>query len=154
MSHAVRPATPSDAEALAAIHAACFAKAWPAAALHIFVADSAGIGFVALDTESKPAGFVLGRVAADEAEILTLAVSPAHRRQGVASALCAHLLTALRARGAAALFLEVSNTQAPALALYAGLGFTRVGLRPRYYDDGSDALLMRLDPLPRTVDVN
>lgn len=154
MSHDIRPATPSDAEALAAIHAACFAKAWPAASLRTLIADPAGVGFVARYAQISLAGFVLGRIAADEAEILTLAVSPAHRRQGVASALCAHLLTALSARGAAALFLEVSKTETPALALYAGLGFRRVGLRPRYYEDGATAILMRLDPLPGTVDAN
>lgn len=154
MNHDIRALTPSDAEALAAIHAACFARAWPAASLRTLIADPAGVGFVARSARRSPSGFVLGRIAADEAEILTLAVMPSHRRQGVASALCAHLLTALRARGASALFLEVSEMQAPALALYAGLGFAPVGLRPRYYEDGSDAILMRLDPLPQMVDAN
>lgn len=148
MSRSIRPASPVDANALADIHASCFARPWPADSLRTLIADPTGAGFVALDAQGMPAGFVLGRIAADEAEILTLAVMPPHRRQGMAAALCAHLVTALSTRGAATLFLEVSRAQRPALSLYAGLGFARVGLRPHYYEDGSDAILMRLAPVP------
>jgi [ribosomal protein S18]-alanine N-acetyltransferase len=88
-------------------------------------------------------GFVLARAAAGEAEILTLAVVPAARRQGVGSALLAGAMAAACARGAAEMFLEVAASNAAAHALYAGLGFTEVGRRPRYYADGADAFVLR-----------
>lgn len=94
------------------------------------------------------AGFVLMRVAADEAEILTLAVLPAARRQGVATRLMQACLTEAARNGAAAMFLEVSDSNEAAQALYARLGFRRVGLRRAYYPNGSDALVLRCDLTP------
>jgi [ribosomal protein S18]-alanine N-acetyltransferase len=91
------------------------------------------------------AGLILARVAAEEAEILTLAVAPAARRQGQGVALLAGAMTVARIRGAEAMFLEVAAGNAAALALYGGFGFTEVGRRRRYYPDGSDALVLRRD---------
>ena len=90
-------------------------------------------------------GMVLGRVAADEAEILTLAVAPPARRQGRGRALLEAAFAEMAARAAAKVFLEVSTANTGARALYAAVGFTEVGRRRRYYHDGADALLMRRD---------
>lgn len=92
-----------------------------------------------------PAGFVLGRASAGEAEVLTIAVGPAARRGGLGRALMRALMAEAARRGAVDLFLEVSETNAPARALYAGLGAAEAGRRRRYYPDGSDALVLRLD---------
>lgn len=91
-----------------------------------------------------PAGFVLARVAAAEAEILTLAVLPERRREGIGAALLRGAASAAAARGARTLFLEVSEANAAARALYAAAGFTERGRRPRYYADGSDARVLGL----------
>ncbi|CAH0217823.1 GNAT family N-acetyltransferase [Roseomonas sp. CECT 9278] len=91
-----------------------------------------------------PAGFAMGRVAAGEAEVLTLAVHPAARRCGLGVALMRGLMAESAGRGAAELFLEVSAANDAARALYAGLGAIVAGLRRRYYPDGSDALVLRL----------
>jgi ribosomal-protein-alanine N-acetyltransferase len=93
-------------------------------------------------------GFVLARVAADEAEILTLAVAADARRQGHGASLLAHAMAAAAARGAAAMFLEVAATNEAARALYTAAGFGEAGRRARYYADGGDALILRrtLDP--------
>ncbi|MBW8268375.1 GNAT family N-acetyltransferase [Caldovatus aquaticus] len=91
-----------------------------------------------------PAGFVLARVAAEEAEILTLAVLPERRGAGIGTALLRGAATVAAARGARTLFLEVSEANAAARALYAAAGFTGRGRRPRYYADGSDALVLGL----------
>jgi ribosomal-protein-alanine N-acetyltransferase len=88
---------------------------------------------------------LLGRVAAGEAEILTLAVAPAARRQGIATALLDAARAQGKARGAAALFLEVSVANHPALELYRRFGFAAVGRRRRYYADSSDALVLRMN---------
>lgn len=129
-------------DALAALHARCFATPapWDAATFAGFLRDP-GCHLTAL----APHAFVLTRRAADEVEVLTLATDPGARRQGLAREL---LIQALAAQdGAAACFLEVAASNAPARALYAGLGFAQVGTRPGYYraPDGTrpDALVLR-----------
>jgi ribosomal-protein-alanine N-acetyltransferase len=98
--------------------------------------------------DGEPAGFVMGRVAAGEAEVLTLAVRPAVRRGGCGAALMRALMAEAARRGAQEMFLEVAEGNAAARALYAGLGGTEAGRRRRYYPDGSDALVLRLPLMP------
>jgi ribosomal-protein-alanine N-acetyltransferase len=81
----------------------------------------------------EPAGFVLWRVAGDEAEILTLAVRPAERRAGHARALMDAALAAARESGARRMLLEVAEDNLAARGLYAALGFAQVGRRRGYY---------------------
>jgi ribosomal-protein-alanine N-acetyltransferase len=87
-------------------------------------------------------GMILVRVAADEAEILTLGVAPKARRAGLGRALLDAACEAARAAGAARLFLEVAATNQAARALYDAAGFAQIGRRRRYYADGTDALMM------------
>ncbi|NKE45587.1 GNAT family N-acetyltransferase [Roseomonas frigidaquae] len=124
----------------AALHAASFppAEAWGADAIALMLDLPGAFGVL-----RPAAGFVLARVAADEAEILTLAVVPDARRAGHGSGLLAAAMAGARARGAATLFLEVSDRNQAARALYAAFGFTEVGRRRRYYPDGADALVLR-----------
>jgi len=134
----------SDAAPLAALHAACFSQAWDTAAITALLGTPGTFAFRGDD------GFVLARTAGDEAEILTLAVAPAARGQGLGRALLQATIAQARAMGAQSLFLEVGADNPQALALYAGLGFTKVGTRKGYYatpSGGTDALLLRL-PLP------
>jgi len=90
----------------------------------------------------EPAGLLLLGLAADEAEILTLAVLPAHRRKGVARRLVTSAEERAVAAAARRLFLEVAEGNAAARALYAALGFAPVGRRPAYYPSGEDALVL------------
>ncbi len=101
------------------------------------------IGFI--DPEGA---FILARVAADEAEILTLAVAPALRRQGRARALLTHAARHAGAAGATALFLEVSDANLAARGLYQAAGFRAVGKRRGYYASGETALVLRLELSP------
>jgi ribosomal-protein-alanine N-acetyltransferase len=78
-------------------------------------------------------GFALARVAADEAELLSLGVIPAARRQGIGQALLDDVIRVAAARQAAALFLEVAETNEAARRLYGTNGFSAVGRRPDYY---------------------
>jgi [ribosomal protein S18]-alanine N-acetyltransferase len=134
--HAVGPA---HARALAAIHQAAFppAEAWSEPSLLALLNLPGVLGFA-----EDAGGMVLARVAADEAEILTLAVAPAARRQGIGRRLLAAAMQAAAQRGATALHLEVAAANAAALALYQAAGFRPVGRRPRYYPGGGDALLL------------
>jgi len=89
-------------------------------------------------------GYVVAHDAADEGEILNLAVVPARHRSGIGRALVERVLTELAARGARRVFLEVRESNAGARALYASLGFREVGRRPRYYRRPvEDAVVLR-----------
>ena len=124
---------------LARLHAACFEVPRPWTAREF--AQILGSPGVALMT--APGGFAVGRAAAGEAELLTLAVDPARRRLGIGRALLAAFEARARACGAAEAALEVSEGNAPARALYAAAGWHAAGRRPRYYHDGQDALVLR-----------
>ncbi|WP_417317300.1 ribosomal protein S18-alanine N-acetyltransferase [Emcibacter sp.] len=111
--------------------------------------DMPGSFALVLLVRDLPAGFVLVRRVADEAEILTLAVLPEVRRQGRAAGLLAYVQNMLRKDyGIEKVFLEVRADNAPALALYRKCGFQEVGHRRNYYsvdgDGSADALVMAL----------
>ena len=102
------------------------------------------LAFVAEDGDAI-AGFAITAVTADIAELQTLAVVPARRRQGIARQLLAATLEKLRSAAVPELWLEVRVFNEPAIRLYRGLGFEETGRRPRYYTSPvEDALLMRL----------
>jgi [ribosomal protein S18]-alanine N-acetyltransferase len=133
-------ASVAHAGVLAAIHRAAVApaEAWDAAAYAVQLGLPGT--FALLD---EAGGFVLARVAADQAEILMLAVAPQARRAGLGRRLVAAAMTAAAERGAGAMFLEVSAGNVPAMRVYQRAGFVRGGLRRAYYPDGSDALVLR-----------
>lgn len=150
----LRAAGAFDAPVLAALHAACFPdEPWDTQALRRLMAMPGAFAVLALEgTEvdaPTPLGFVLGRRAADEAEILSLGVLPGARRRGVGSSLVAAGCEAAAAAGARRLHLEVAADNEPARRLYARAGFAEAGRRPGYYEraDGSsvDAVLLARD---------
>ena len=132
-------------QALADIHAAAFTtpRPWRADEFAAFLADDA------CDLVALPGGFALIRTAADQAELLTIAVDPGHRRRGMATTLLARCRAQARERGAVTLFIEVAADNRGAIALYEKTGFVRTGHRPDYYTcpDGtrSGALVMARD---------
>jgi ribosomal-protein-alanine N-acetyltransferase len=125
---------------MAAVHAAAMpvGEAWSAAAIAAQLTLPGTFGLV--DPEG---GMVLARVAADEAEILALAVIPQARRQGRAAALLAAAEARAAAGGARAMYLEVADDNGAARALYARAGYSLAGQRRAYYRDGGDALVLR-----------
>lgn len=136
------PARPADSPALAALHAAAFppAEAWGADAFVLMLEMPGSFGLF-----EPGAGLILARVVAGEAEILTLGVVPAARGAGLGAALLAAALEGAVLRGATVMFLEVAAGNAAAFALYRRAGFLKVGRRRRYYADGADALVLRLE---------
>lgn len=146
------PAALVHAELLAGMHKICFADAWDADAMASLLTMPGARGLIAVDGGSLrpalqppgPAGFVLWRAAAGEAEILTIAVLPPWRRGGIGHRLLDAALCAAAEAGAEAMFLEAAADNTAALALYEKRGFQRVGLRRAYYGD-KDAVVMRLD---------
>lgn len=140
-------ATPADAPAMASAHAQAFDNPWDEMDFEDLL-DGEGV-FAFVVRGEDPAGVLVCRAVAGEAEILTVGVAPWARRQGVAKALMVAAIGAARGAGAADMFLEVDVENTGAQALYEGLGFVRSGLRKGYYDRGAggrtDALVMRLD---------
>ncbi len=130
------------------MHAAAFTHSWPEDQFVALLSDSSAIGSAALDpSTNRLRGFALSRLAADEAEVLTVAVDPAWRNRGVGRDLMNEHLQRATLAGAKALFLEVDGGNAAAIALYARFHFVKVGERRGYYrrPDGkpATALVMR-----------
>ena len=137
----IEPAGTTHLGLLAEMHAACFAEKWDALAFARLMASPGAFALLAT-TDAGPTGFALARLAGGEAEILAIGVIPAGRRRGVGAA----LLGAVQDRAdTAPLFLEVAAGNAGAIALYRAAGFRQVGIRPAYYADLQDALVMRRD---------
>lgn len=91
--------------------------------------------------EGQPAaGFTLSRGAADEEELLLIAVHPDHRGRGIGGALLERFIAAAGARGARRLFLEMREGNT-AETLYRRHGFESVGRRRHYYRRGSSSPL-------------
>lgn len=148
----IEPIRREHARDVAALHREDFARPWSADEFTALVDQDTVFGFVAREV-ARPAdpiaGFVLARLAAGEAEILTVAVARAHRGAGLGRDLMDAVLRQLHAERAETLFLEVDETNAPALALYRRLGFAEVGRREGYYGGQgrarTAALVMRRD---------
>jgi ribosomal-protein-alanine N-acetyltransferase len=121
-----------DLELVAALHAACFAEPWSREALGSLLSVPGVFGLLAEDG-AVPTGFLLARVAADEAEILSLGVIPSARRGGWGSRLLECALGRLEGEGACWVYLEVAEDNSAAIALYRSLGFRPVGRRASYY---------------------
>lgn len=142
----------NDADQLPTIHGEDFARPWSDHEFETLIGQQAVFGFGAWRVGHRaeaPAGFVLARLAAGEAEILTIAVARTWRRHGLGRELMEAVLRHLHAERAEALFLEVEETNQPAIALYRRLGFFEVGRRPGYYGEPgmekTSALVMRRD---------
>lgn len=136
---------PGAAALLATLHARSFAdgERWDEASMRALLeAGSFGCVGGLAPASDAPAGMALARVAADEAELLTLGVLPEARRQGVGRRLLDELAPEAVRRGAVRLLLEVSLGNVAARALYEAMGFVAVGRRRRYYPDGTDALVL------------
>jgi ribosomal-protein-alanine N-acetyltransferase len=148
---AIRAVQDGELPVLSALHARSFADGWSGQTLQGLLQSP---GVFALAAEAGPVflGFILVRVAADEAEILTLAVAPERRRQGAGHALLAAAAAQAAGCGADRMILEVASSNAPARALYRRLGFRQTGLRKAYYRPfagapAEDALILAA-PLP------
>ena len=142
--HCVRPAQEADLPAIVALDEASFtsASAWShedyAQSMrrpdHWLALADAGDGCAT--------GFFAASVVLDEAELLKIATSPSRRGEGIGAALLAAFIDTCRTHRVHTVHLEVKTSNAPAIQLYRKFTFQPCGLRPRYYSDGTDALLM------------
>jgi len=138
----VEPAGVEDAEMIARLHAQGFYRGWPRADFISYLADPERTpAYVACDRRRHIAGFAMLRLAADEAELMTIAVDPKWRGRGVGAALLNAGFADLMMSRATRMFLEVAADNGPALALYRRHGFSEIGRRDGYYarPDGKPA---------------
>ena len=143
----IEGASASAAAALADIHRQAFQPSWSADEIATLI-DGLGAVALAARLDGRLAGFIIYRIAADEAEVLTIATVPELRGRGVAAALLERAMTVTMATQVTSVFLEVAVDNAAALGLYCSRGFRAVGERPRYYarpDGDVAALIMRAD---------
>ena len=132
----VRFAEPDDLDALAQIYAESFDDLQPRLSIEQYlrpVGTWALIAIAHIDGEDQPAGYILTRNAADEAEVFSIGVARAFRRKGVGLALLAAMDGVAHLRGARSVFLEVGVDNRAARALYSKAGYEIIGQRPDYY---------------------
>ena len=139
----LRPATPQDVPVLAALETRLFGPdAWSEAAVKGEVEGPGRHAVVAVERD-EVVGYAVTLGSDDLADLQRIAVHPDHQRQGIARTLLDEVLAEAAGSGANRVLLEVSASNAPALAFYAASGFVEIDRRRRYYRDGTDAVVMR-----------
>lgn len=143
-------ASPELAGDISKLHGRLFDPPWDAESIAQLIEHPAAAAFVAQVREPKTlVGFVIGQIAADEAEILSVGVAPEWQRRGIARHMIEGLVRAAERADVRRLYLEVAADNAAALRLYKGLGFAAAGRRKAYYrrpgGQPVDAIVLALD---------
>lgn len=148
MRFRITRALPPDAPALAALHAQALPSGWPAADFAVSCSNPTRIVLKAEDGAAM-LGLAVLQFAADEAEILSIAVAKEARRHGIASAMMTACIAGCNKKLVSHIYLEVAEGNGPALKLYEKFGFGVLSRRPNYYLAGRSepeaALIMRLE---------
>lgn len=143
-----RDATAADIPAVADLEARSFAvDGWSRGMLADELGRPGGI-FVVAESSGVPVGMAIGFAVLDELHVLHVAVDPGMRRRGLGRILVDALEE--RAPGASVAWLEVRFDNHGAIAMYRGLGYEALAVRPKYYGDGCDAVVYR-KPITRSV---
>lgn len=136
----VRRAEVSDCDVLADIHSASFKRGWSGAEFESLLVQDGTYALIAFHRNPfgmrSAAGFSLFRLVEDEAEILSIAVAPQHRRRGIGRLLLEESLRQLYRDGARTVHLEVEDSNLAAIALYRRLEFHESARREGYYAEG------------------
>jgi|ERR1700736_5714041 len=144
----VEPANLRDAPRLAQLHGTSFHRGWGEGEFEEMLSQRNTLVH-RLRLRSKCIGFAVSRIAADEAEILSIAIAPEHRGKGLSRQLLLTHLGHLAGCCVRTVFLEVEENNQPARRLYSWAGFAIVGRRERYYRGAGgeelNALVMRRD---------
>ena len=133
---------PEAFDSVAEVLAASFEQSWGQEAIRGALTGKGVWAALIRGDSGEPVAVLLARQVADLLEIDQVAVVPAHRRRGAATAMLEVVLEGARAEGIAEARLELASSNSEARGLYEELGFVVVGKRARYYPDGDDALLL------------
>ncbi len=144
----VEAASLRDARRLAQLHGESFHRGWGEGEFETMLSERNTLVH-RLKVGRQLVGFAVSRMAADEAEILSIAVAASHRGRGLSRNLLLTHLGHLAGHGVRKIFLEVEENNQPARRLYERAGFSVAGRRERYYQQPGgehlNALLMRRD---------
>ena len=132
----------SDLDAVTELEHLCFTDAWTQEHFEYEISQSQVSVPLVAEIKGELAGYIIPWFVEDEIHIANLAVSPLFRRQKIAETLLKLVLEEGERQGSFYAYLEVRVTNLPAIHLYRKFGFSEAGIRPRYYRDGEDALLM------------
>jgi ribosomal-protein-alanine N-acetyltransferase len=145
---AISDAQVRDAGAIATLHADSFRRGWSAQEVEGLLIDRSVVTH-RLTLGAAFAGFIMARCAADEAEILSVAVDRRRQGRGLARRLLDWHLRRLAGFGVRTVFLEVDESNTPAIKLYERAGFREISRRPNYYPlpggKTATALVLRRD---------
>lgn len=145
----IRRMVRSDVDAVHALEAACFPAPWTHAMFVEEMERNPVARYLVLETEGQVIGFAGAHIILDEGHVTNIAVREDHRGRGLGRKLTLALLQYAADLGARYITLEVRPSNEKAIALYKSLGFIKVSVRKRYYEDnGEDAWLMVCDRLP------
>lgn len=139
-------ATPADLEALLHLEQEVFMDAWSKDSLSSLFDGERNIVLVARQNDVV-VGYITGWYVHEEAEIARLGVLFEARKQGIASALIVAMLQEFGNLKVEKISLEVRVSNKAGFAIYHKFGFSAQGRRPRYYEDGEDALVMVKDQM-------
>ena len=135
--------TENHVSAVAEMEKLCFSDPWSENSVRSELNNPLSLWLVALDGD-KVVGYIGSQTAADESDMMNLAVLPEYRGMHIGSKLTEELTRFLISKGSTALFLEVRESNFPAIALYEKMGFEQIGLRPNYYfHPKENAIIMR-----------
>ena len=132
-----------DVPAIAELERICFSDPWSENSIASELNNPLSYWLVA-EVKGRIAGYVGSQAVLDAADMMTFAVDPNYRQQGIGRALINALVKYLQQNNVIALLLEVRASNMPAISLYEKMGFTQVGRRPKYYHNPrEDALILR-----------
>lgn len=141
----VKPAIPAEAAAVAEIERQCFSCPWSEKAILSEMQKENAAVLICTGENETVIGWGGAEIVLDEGSVTNIAVLPAFRRHGAGRAITEALIKYCREKSAVTLTLEVRASNTAAIALYQGLGFVRLGLRPRFYESPrEDAVMMQL----------
>lgn len=140
----IRPALEGDLAAVTAMEEDLFGmEAWDEESLLDDLQRDGRVFVVFEDPDEGTIGYAITIMAGDVVDLARIGVHPARQREGIAAQLLEHVLAQAQEDGANRMLLEVSAVNREALAFYAAGNFQQVDVRPRYYKDDSDAIVMR-----------
>jgi ribosomal-protein-alanine N-acetyltransferase len=139
----IRRATTRDIDAVMELEKTCFALPWTREDFERDISENILAAYFVAETSGAVCGCAGMWVVCDECHIMTIAVTPEHRRSGIGAMLLMKLMDDARVRGASRYFLEVRVSNAPAIGMYEKFGFKVIDIRKAYYENnGEDAAIM------------
>lgn len=145
----IRRMTLADAWEAAALEKVNFPMPWPLSAFEFEMRDNPVARYVMAEESGRLIGFAGAHMIMEEGHITNVVVAESARGKGIGKALMLALMQYAANLGVRYLTLEVRASNTPAITLYRSLGFMKVGIRAKYYEDNQeDALLMVCDRLP------